>query len=432
MARDSGCAASSPHRPKTFPTWIATVGAKSALPFAYTPGAITVAKWVKGSYATAMPILDEIELNANIANGKIGAISVDTSIFDRYQCNLKYPSLVKLAQFRDTHITVLISEIVAEEMKLHLSREALKSQRDLRSAVTAHARRWQIAIRPEALNETFHFGETSADFADEQATAYFRYIDAQIVPAVRSANVAQAVIERYFNVQSPFETSEKKKAEFPDAFALLSLEEWASDTGKLVLCVSADAGWQRFAETSPHLVCVSELDPVFDLFNAAGGQFAKHVLRLLRAGKAPDALSTIWKAFAYRLADNDFDVSVGDSPADFEYEQVGAQLQDLDWSDDSPNVLEEDSGSVTFTVGVKALIEFSVDFHFHVRDGGDRDDVSLGSELYSTERWFQFDLAITVSREADEEVEVLEATASRRGMTAIFSRIDPFRLEYDG
>jgi len=384
---------------------------------------------VAGSLRYGMPAPDQAELNAIILSGRIGAISIDTSIFDRYQCGLDYPSLIKLAQFRDTHISVLISEIVAEEVKAHINRDASKSQRDLRNAMTAHTRRWSLGTDPQLPGDPYRLSQTSADFAQQQFTDYLDTVAAEIVPAARSTNVARKVVQRYFEVTAPFETSDKKKAEFPDAFALLSLEEWAEDAGKLVLCVSTDAGWKRFAESSPHLICVDQLDPVFDLFNEAGRGFAKRVLTMLQSGEADRAMTVIFEAFEYRLDDNEFDVSVADSPADYEFEQVSAVLQKLDWHDVLPNVLAEDKETVTFSFRVRALIEFTVNFVFYVRDGIDHDDVRIGSEELSTERWLNFDLALTVSRDTGDDVEIIEAMASRRGMTAVFGRIDPFRYD---
>lgn len=75
-------------------------------------------------------------------------------------------------------------------------------------------------------------------------------------------------------------------------------------------------------------------------------------------------MTVIFEAFEYRLDDNEFDVSVYDSPTDFEFEQVSAVLIKLDWHDVLPNVLAEDNETVTFSFGVKALIEFTVSFCF--------------------------------------------------------------------
>jgi hypothetical protein len=43
---------------------------------------------------------------------------------------------------------------------------------------------------------------------------------------------------------------ERKKSEFPDALALLSLERWATQNKSLVLLVSADGDWKKLVEQS--------------------------------------------------------------------------------------------------------------------------------------------------------------------------------------
>lgn len=376
-----------------------------------------------------VPKLIEAELEASIASGKIVSISLDTSIFDRYQCNLHYATLRKLEQFRTTHITVLISQIVAAEVQAHLERDAAKSQRDLKAALGTHAKRWRISTDETDPAATLMLDRDPADFAAQQFADYVEAVGAEIVPAARSLEVAQGVVQRYFDTATPFEASDKKKHEFPDAFALLSLEEAAAEQDRLILCVSADAGWQNFADASDHLVCVTDLDPVLDLFHEAGRTIAKRTLDLVRNGQAPLVQAGIDSAFEARLDENDFDISVSDAPTDYEAEPISAVLQDLDWSLGTPNVIAEDADSVTFTTSARALIEFTAHFEFYVRDGIDKDTIKIGSEEFSSKRWLQFDVALTVSRDMDEEPELFEAAVSRRGMTALFDRLEPFGRE---
>lgn len=370
-----------------------------------------------------MPQVATEELSGLILNGKIGAISIDTSIFDRYQCNFGSPALSALEQFRDKHIGLLISEIVAGEVKAHLERDSFKSQRDLKSAIAAHVRRWRLV---EDLADPFLLEQAATDFATDQFDEFVASTGAELVPAARSAAVGQRVVERYFAVTAPFEQGEKKKNEFPDAFALLSLEEWAADAEKMVLCVSADTGWHDFAGTSDWLICVEQLDPILDEFNEAGRATASKAVELLRAENAPKVWAEIERAFERRLDDLDFDVSVSDAPTQYDFQQISAVMQTIDWALATPNVLEEDEETVLFSVRVNALIKFTVHFDFYVRDSVDRDDVHLGGEEFTSQRWLGFDLAITVWRDMSEEIDAVEVTASRRGMTALFERIDPF------
>jgi len=63
----------------------------------------------------------------------------------------------------------------------------------------------------------------------------------------------------YFASQDPFEPSGPKKSEFPDAFALVTLEEWALKNDKKVLVVTRDAGCLRACAASDVLVGAASL-----------------------------------------------------------------------------------------------------------------------------------------------------------------------------
>ena len=52
----------------------------------------------------------------------------------------------------------------------------------------------------------------------------------------------------YFSPETPFE--EGKKHEFPDAIALITLEDWAKTNGKNLLAITRDKGWIAFCEKS--------------------------------------------------------------------------------------------------------------------------------------------------------------------------------------
>jgi hypothetical protein len=71
-----------------------------------------------------MPTMSESEIKAKIADGAIFAVSVDTAVFDKYSCNLDFKVLNKLDQFKTGPIKVILSEIVVNEIKTHIARDA--------------------------------------------------------------------------------------------------------------------------------------------------------------------------------------------------------------------------------------------------------------------------------------------------------------------
>lgn len=84
------------------------------------------------------------------------------------------------------------------------------------------------------------------------------------VPVPTPPDVLDGVLRKYFAVQLPFESNEKKRKEFPDAFALAALESYAEKHGCLVIAVTRDIGVTRYGKGSQSLTCFSNLDSAID------------------------------------------------------------------------------------------------------------------------------------------------------------------------
>ena len=75
------------------------------------------------------------------------------------------------------------------------------------------------------------------------------------------------VLDRYFNRQAPFDTEKSK--EFPDAFALLALENWCAEMQERIYVVSKDEAVQRTAAESNHMIGIENLDRLLALVASA-------------------------------------------------------------------------------------------------------------------------------------------------------------------
>jgi predicted nucleic acid-binding protein len=375
-----------------------------------------------------VPSLTEEEIKARIAAGDVVGISVDTTIFDRYQCNLRYASLRKLDQFQAGPVRFYLSDVVSQEVLAHIQRDAAQSQRDLDKAIKAHQRRWALAEEDVAAPASFELQADPAQAARQQVDEFVAATAAEMVVSTQPDTIAPEVIRRYFAAEPPFETGGKKKHEFPDAFALLSLEARAAAAGRFYLCVSTDSGWKAFSDASDHLICMEDLELALSLFNEAGVIVAQQSVGLLRAGSAA-MLEAIDNALEYRLDDTDFEVEAN-SPLYFDAEPTGAIVQDIESaSATDPIVIAADDDSVTFTTTLRATVGFEASFSYSVRDWIDKDYVKLGSESEYVEDEVEFEVALTVSRPAEGEPEVLEAQVAKQRFTVDFGHVEPFRNE---
>ena len=75
------------------------------------------------------------------------------------------------------------------------------------------------------------------------------------------------VLDRYFDHQPPFDTKASK--EFPDAFALLALQNWCTSAEERVYVVSKDKAMRRAADNCDCLIAIDDLECLFALVAAA-------------------------------------------------------------------------------------------------------------------------------------------------------------------
>lgn len=373
-----------------------------------------------------MPELTEDQIKAAIAEGKVGGLTLDTNIFDRYGCHLDFKVFAALRHFKGAAIGVLLSEIVHNEVARHIAAAAAETQRALKTAIKDQAKRWKTLGDLSETHKKLGIEDPPADLAQTQLKAFIAEIGAVVVPAVHDPDLANEVIRRYFAPEPPFETKEKKKSEFPDAFALLSLEAHAKKAGKLTLCVSDDGGWQTFCAQSEHLVCVPGLDTVLSYFFTPEHTIAAEVLARWRAGKAEDLDRDVDSAFAYALDGFDF-YPDADMPTNFEATPLSAVVQSIDLANaTSPSVIASTDDDVTFTTKVDALIAFEAEFRAFVRDEG---EVPLGTVTETKEETVTCELIVTVAKDLDPEPTPIGADVRLPQLAVHFGYVHPFRDE---
>ena len=334
------------------------------------------------------------------------------------------PALLGLAQFLGSKTQFILSEVVAGEVKSHVARDAAKARQELRSALREVRHRWRKPVDSNAIEAAIGLRQAPQDFAE----AYFNVFAGATKPEVISADgrVTHAeILRRYFAPEPPFSAKDRKKSEFPDALALLSLESWAVDNKTLVLVVSRDGDWQTFAESSKHLVCIPDLDQALDYFNGEARFVVELAVGLLRKQAAPELNEAIGSALELFL--EEFDPE-SDAYASLEYEVENLESAVQHWEivqEFEPKVLNADADTVVFSITVDAIVNFTGNFRYYVHDTVDRDEVYLGSDSKEVEQTVRLPLTVTIERNIDKEpvVEWIDITPVR--VVIGFGCIDP-------
>lgn len=250
-----------------------------------------------------------------------GAIAVDTNIYKEYGFRVRAQPLIELPQLKALSIIWLVPEFWELELQRHVLESTEKVnvlRRDL-----VKVQEWGSPIEIELA------GKLAASLTAEPAAAVAQRLLEEHFSAGSALRLATAwasgpsVLSAYFGGRAPFEVSGAKKNEFPDAFALATLESWARKNETKVLVVSRDIGCQNACKASEFLACYSNLpDALAALRKADAGRktVIEEYERLLAAELSDEASAlrrSIDAALEKEVPDLEFDI-------DF-YEQSGQE-----------------------------------------------------------------------------------------------------------
>lgn len=368
-----------------------------------------------------MPKLTEQDLQDCIVQRRFGAITLDTNIFDKFGCNLDMQALRAPGPVATQHgVKLIFSDIVAGEVQAHIYRAAADQADKLRASINQYRRAWRRTEDVTALAAPIDLAADPAVLAADEWEAYLHEVDGEVVDSEGRANVGE-LVRRYFAEESPFMTSASKKAEFPDAIALLALEAWAVEEGTIVLAISKDGDWQAYAETSAHIVCVSDFERTLNRFNTAGQELVNGLTARLRSGKADDVRSEIELELESWLSEADFNIEAR-SDFSFDAQPESAILQTWEIVGE-PQVLALEGDDVTFALQLDCLIDFSAAFTLSTWDSVDGDYVSLNSQTEETEARHTVTMTLRVDRRGAPDPDVIEVEANRRRLTVDFGLV---------
>lgn len=207
-------------------------------------------------------------------------VALDTQIFDSYNFNYKSPvfqALIKLVQ--KEKVKILLTSITLREIRAHITEGADLASKAIEQAIRdLHKKRFQpqgdvkrikIAANSDSLYEFKKaFQALAPNFEQinqellEQLEDFLTEINFELIEVDRVS--AAEVFEKYFSSSPPFGVG-KKKYEFPDAFALLTLQQEAEDKNRIIYLVSGDSDWKNFCSSSENLFLVEKLDELLEI-----------------------------------------------------------------------------------------------------------------------------------------------------------------------
>jgi hypothetical protein len=351
-----------------------------------------------------MPIWTDAELRSAIEGSRVGAITLDTSIFDSSECNLHYKLFTSLKQFSGTGVQFCLVDVICGEVKSHISARASAAASQLRAAAREFREAWRVVDGVDRVMDA------AGDLSDAKKAADDQLDGFQLVTGFRTLRSSELVdleivLNQYFEPSAPFAASAEKKSEFPDAIALNALEAWGAKNETFVVVVSRDKGWSEFAASSNWLVFRTDLRRTLGAFNSEDSFVAKAIIAAANKGKAEDLSSEIEIAVA-RHVDSLAPVISAETAHYYEDEFESAtvlQTHPIDVT--RVAALDSDDNEILISFDVVVDVEIDANFTFYVQDEGD--DIPFASA--SASRVIELRLPVTAAVVRDmEDMSVLD------------------------
>ncbi|MBZ9647609.1 PIN domain-containing protein [Sphingobium sp. 3R8] len=369
-----------------------------------------------------MPVWTEEQLDAAIAAHEIGFITLDTSIFDKFGCNLRYRALQRLDQFKGAGVSVIFSDMIAGEVRAHIVKEAREKAANLKAALNQYRKAWHRPETGSALAPAVDLDGDAVLHAQAQWDAFLGVIGAEMLESEGRVSLRE-LRDRYFLPLPPFSEKDGKKSEFPDAIALMALEHLAREKHSMVLAVSRDGDWHDFAEQSAYIVVVDDLAKMLERYNLAGVLIAQRLVLALAGGTAPELAQMIESEIGSWLENCDF---TPDGESEFIWEAMPSAASLDGWEvEDGPSVVSLDEDELTFSIDLSCQITFEADFDLQIRDGVDKDYVSMGSTAASKTETRTINVTVICAATEDDNYEPYEVEMNRQHLHIDFGRVEP-------
>jgi hypothetical protein len=367
------------------------------------------------------------DIKAEIAAGSIGAMTLDTSAFGNpSEMSLEHGLLARLRQFCGTGVRLLMSDVVLNEVELHMAKGASDSLAQLEKSLKAVGGSWNVSreARGEA-KKALIGAETPREHASRRVNGFVERNECIIVKAEEHASIEE-LMRRYFSFQPPFAERESKKNEFPDALAVMSLNAWAEQNDTKILVVSNDDDWVRYCEGTSRLIVIRGLAEALALFNANAEVVCSALSLRLASHEGKEWRDFIETAVQAHIESMLF-IAEADSQFYFEDEITEVVVESVEIQDDEHALrpVEMLDGSIVAEITVVAEVEISCDFSFSVKDGIDKDYVPMGSASVSTRETLDLNVLVTFDSNIPEKADIEDVEPEKNRKYISFGHVEP-------
>lgn len=372
-----------------------------------------------------MPQLSQKDIEKLVSGGKIKLITLDTNILKRYNYGLEHGLLARMQQFQASDVNVVMSEIIIKEMSGHMEADIDDAQKAIEKAIkkVGASRNISVAERKACL-DAFIGNDTAEQCVAKRIRRFMVETGCAEVPCDGHVDINR-VVSSYFGKVAPFENSEAKKNEFPDALALQSLESYAKAKGTMCIVVSKDGGWKCFCETSDWLICEAELADAISHFQNVPSVVAANFAQQIGDG-IPEVLSEAIEHELKHVVEN-----MGwfaEASAGHFYEQEPDEIKFLEFAFKIPVKLlvvgrDEEEDRIDFQATLEVDVEAGCGFTFFIPDEGVQ--FPFGSAYTTATDTLNFEIAFSVYGETEGDFDVEDIEVLDHDTTINFGEVEP-------
>ncbi|MEX0283762.1 MAG: PIN domain-containing protein [Paracoccaceae bacterium] len=389
-----------------------------------------------------MPIVTEVEIKSLLAEGRISAVTLDTSIFDQKQLQLNSAPMQALASLKEKPFNFLLSGTVAKEVFAHLEKAAEEALRAAKKSIgqALFSFETEEPSRAEILQQ-ISGGRTAAEAAYERWEKYVDDTGCEVLDDTELVDIS-TVYNGYFAGEPPFGTG-RKKDEFPDALALHALERAAALRGIGILVVSKDGDWRAFCEQSQRLYIVSQVERALDLItNAPIGLRETIHAWLANEGEGREQVQHSLSTDVEHL---EFTANAHPTHGEVEISTWAGELKSIEWPNEADidiiEVDELDEGetlSVVVSLPVDLRVSVLVELSFSFWDSVDKESIGMGGRAVDVEEEIYVRASLTLNvykfGTEDQEIEFDEGEIEDRFHELELGEVDVFEPEdyWDG
>ncbi len=346
---------------------------------------------------------------------KYDAITLDTNILRKNGYNLESGLLGQLTQFKEGSVQLVLSEIVLKEAFNHLKDSGREDWSKLEQSIKKSEKSFLLSSESSTAINKILASEEAPEKAAQRRLEKFISATGAIVIEAKNADMNE-LIKLYFKPSAPFEDNEKKKNEFPDAIALISLEAWARRNNKKLLAVSEDKGWEGYAESSTQIDLEKDLSQAFQKFQKHVEQAKEIILNLLSDlsnDGNPDLLKEIDEHIEREVQSLEPDAEA-DSHVAYEIDQVDVSYHDFEFirhdNDCDFTIIRIGASKIVAKIPILIRVKAEASFSFYVYDSIDKDNVSMGGNSKEVEA--ELDMSALFTFEGDFETTPMDISVS--------------------